>query len=88
VNWLGWLVTSAVIMWGYERLLGGLDHAAGWAPLLYAVNVLFPVFICFAYGAALAGLLGLIALAFVFLVVKQRGGQFLPERSRSQPARA
>ena len=87
VNWLGWLVTSVVIMWGYDRLLGGLDHAARWAPLLYAVNVLFPVFICFAYGAALAGFLGLLALALVFVVVRHRGSQFLPEPARSQSAR-
>lgn len=87
VNWLGWFGTSIVIMWGYDRLLGGLDHTARWASLLYTVNVLFPVFICFAYGAALAGFLGLLALALVFAVVRHRGGQFLPEPARSQSAR-
>lgn len=87
VNWLGWFVTSVVIMWGFDRLLGGLDHAARWAPLLYTVNVLFPVFICFAYGAALAGFLGLVALAGVFVAVRSRGGEFIPEPLRSQSLR-
>ena len=75
VNWVGWLGTSLVIMWGYDRLLGGLRYAPRWAPTLYAVNVLFPVFICFAYGAALAGVLGLVALAVVLGLVRLRGGQ-------------
>ena len=72
VNWVGWLATSLVIVWGYDRLLGGLRYAPRWAPLLYAVNVLFPVFICFAYGAALAGVLGLVALAVVLGLVGLR----------------
>ena len=72
VNWLGWFVTSFVIMVGYDRLLGGLAYAPRWAPLLYAVNVLFPVFICFAYGAAVAGVLGLAALAVVLGLVRLR----------------
>lgn len=80
VNWAGWLFTSAVIAWGYERLLGGLDHEARWAPALYAVNVLFPVFICFAYGAALAGVLGLAALAAVLVAVRRAGSPLLPPR--------
>jgi len=80
VNWAGWLLTSAVIAWGFERLLGGLDYAAEWAPMLYAVNVLFPVFICFAYGAALAGVLGLIALAIPLALVRRAGTPLLPRR--------
>ncbi|MDX1531694.1 MAG: bisanhydrobacterioruberin hydratase CruF [Rhodothermales bacterium] len=85
INWVGWLLTSLVIAWGYDRLLGGLDYAAPWAPALYAVNVLFPVFICFAYGAALAGLLGLAALALVLGLVRRRGSVLLPARRRPHP---
>lgn len=87
VNWVGWLLTSAVIAWGYEKLLGGLDYRADWAPALYAVNVLFPVFICFAYGAALAGVLGLVALAAVLAAVRRTGSPILPPR-RAEVARA
>lgn len=81
VNWAGWLLTSAVIAWGFERLLGGMDHEADWAPALYAVNVLFPVFICFAYGAALAGFLGLVALAVPLALVRRAGSPLWPRRT-------
>lgn len=80
VNWGGWLLTSAVIAWGFEKLLGGMDHAASWAPLLWSVNVLFPVFICFAYGAALAGVLGLLAMAIPLALIRQRGAPLWPSR--------
>ncbi|NNF57869.1 MAG: carotenoid biosynthesis protein [Rhodothermaceae bacterium] len=73
VNWAGWLLTSAVIVWGFDRLLGGLDTEAKGAPLLYAANVLFPVFICLAYGVPLAGLIGLVALAVPFVALRWRG---------------
>ncbi len=80
VNWVGWLLTSALIAWGYEKLLGGLDHRADWAPLLYAVNVLFPVFVCFAYGAALAGVLGIVALGVTLVLTRRTGTPILPQR--------
>ena len=80
VNWLGWLLTSAGIAWGYERMRGGREVRAAWAPALYAVNVLFPVFICFAYGAALAGAFGLVALAVVLALTRRAGSPVLPPR--------
>jgi carotene biosynthesis associated membrane protein len=80
VNWAGWLLTSAVIALGFEKLLGGMDHAAGWAPLLWSVNVLFPIFICFAYGAALAGVLGLLAMAIPLVLIRRRGAPLWPSR--------
>lgn len=80
VNWAGWLLTSAVIAWGFEKLLGGLDHAADWAPTLYAANVLFPVLLLFAYGAPLAGALGLLALAIPLALVHRSGHPLLPSR--------
>jgi putative membrane protein len=84
-NWGGWLVTSLVIVWGYDRW-GGLRSAPDWAPTLYALNVIFPVLICLLYGFPLAGVIGLAALVFVFVVVSRRGGRLLPER-RDAPAR-
>ncbi len=84
-NWVGWFVTSLVIVWGYDRLLGGLHSAPAWAPTLYGLNVLFPVLICLLYGLPLAGAFGLAALAFVLLVVRSRGGRLLPPRRPRAP---
>ena len=86
VNWVGWFVTSVVIAWGFEKLLGGLDYRATWAPLLYAVNVLFPIFVCFAYGAAIAGVLGLVALAVTLILTSRTGSPIIPPR-RAEVAR-
>ncbi len=77
VNWAGWLLTSAVIVGGYATFLGGLGlgglgGAARRAPLLYAANVLFPVFLCLAYGVPWAGLVGLGALAVPFVLLRLR----------------
>jgi putative membrane protein len=83
-NWGGWLVTSLVIVGGYHYW-GGLRTAPAWAPTLYALNVLFPVLICLLYGIPLAGVIGLAALVFVFLVVGRRGGRLLPERASARP---
>jgi carotene biosynthesis associated membrane protein len=81
VNWAGWLLTSAVIVYGFEKLLGGMDHQASWAPALWSVNVLFPIFICFAYGATLAGFLGLIAMAIPLVLIRRSGSPVLPRRA-------
>jgi putative membrane protein len=71
-NWAGWFLTSAVIVWGYEKRLGGLRAEAGGATALWAANVLFPVFICLAYGVAWAGAVGLAALAVPFVLLRLR----------------
>ena len=87
VNWAGWLLTSAVIALGFEKLLGGMDHEASWAPALWSVNVLFPVFICLAYGATLAGILGLVAMAIPLILIRRAGSTVLPRRAPArQPA--
>ncbi len=88
VNWFGWLVTSLVIVWGYDRLLGGLGSAPVWAPVLYGLNVLFPVMICLLYGLPLAGVAGIAALVFTFAFVKLRSGRLVPEPTRTKPIRA
>ena len=72
VNWIGWLATSLVIVAGYATFLGGLDDEADRAPVLYAANVLFPVFICLAYGVPWAGIAGLVALAVPFALIRLR----------------
>lgn len=66
VNWLGWFATSLLIGGAYE-LIGGLRSkpiapVERWALILYAVNLLFPISICFLYGLPLAGAFGLAAL--------------------------
>jgi putative membrane protein len=76
VNWAGWLLTSALIAVVYEVALGGLDRAPGpfvrtWAPPLYALNLLFPIAVCFLYGLPWAGVVGLVALAAVMLALRQ-----------------
>ncbi len=86
-NWLGWLGTSLVIVWGYDRLLGGLRSAPAWAPTLYALNVVFPVLICLLYGLPLAGVIGLAVLGVVLAFVGSRGGRLLPRSPVREVAR-
>lgn len=76
VNWVGWALTSLVIGLGYE-LLGGLTDqpdafVSAWAPRFYAVNMAFSIGVCFVYGAPLAGLAGLLALAVALGLVRWR----------------
>ena len=80
VNWAGWLLTSALIAAAYEFGLGGLDEAPGpfvrtWAPPLYALNLLFPIAVCFLYGLPWAGVVGLLALAAVMLLLRRAEGR-------------
>ena len=76
VNWVGWAVTSVVIAGAFE-LMGGLRPAgtpftARWAPVVYGLNVLFPVAICLLYGLEMAGVIGLAVLAATLWAVRQR----------------
>lgn len=72
-NWFGWLVVSLVIVWGYEAMGGGLRATSRWAPLLYALNCLFPLLICALYDLWAALLFGTIALALPLLAVAGAG---------------
>ena len=76
VNWVGWAVTSVVIAFAFEALGGlrpaGSERTATWAPVVYAVNVLFPVSICLLYGLPSAGVIGLVTLALVLGLVRWR----------------
>ena len=78
VNWVGWAVTSAAISLALDAL-GGLEPAgtpltARWAPAVYALNVLFPISICFLYGLPLAGVIGTVVLAAALGLVRWRSG--------------
>ncbi len=72
-NWVGWFVVSLVIAWGYEVIGGGLRVTSRWAPLLYALNVLFPLLICALYDLWAALLFGTIALLLPLLALAARG---------------
>ena len=76
VNWIGWAVTSVVISFAFDAL-GGLKPAATpftarWAPIVYAVNVAFPIAICLLYGLPSAGVIGIVALALALGLVRWR----------------
>ena len=90
VNWAGWLLTSAVIGLAFE-LLGGLNdapspHVERWGPRVYALNTLFSVGICFAYGLPLAGLAGLVGLAAAFGLIAVLRARFHGSPSRAVAA--
>ena len=76
VNWVGWAVTSAAISLAFDALGGlrpaGTDLSARWAPVVYGLNVLFPIAICFLYGLPLAGVIGTLTLAAALAVVRWR----------------
>ncbi len=76
VNWVGWAVTSVAIAFAFEGL-GGMTPApsafvARWAPIVYAVNVAFPIAICLLYGLPSAGVIGIVALALALGLVRWR----------------
>lgn len=76
VNWVGWGVTSMVISFALDALGGlrpaGTELTARWAPIVYGLNVFFPISICFLYGLPLAGVIGAVTLAVVLAAVYQR----------------
>ncbi len=76
VNWVGWAVTSVAIAAAFEAL-GGLRPAGTaltrrWAPVVYGLNVLFPISICLLYGLPSAGVIGLVTLGAVLALVRWR----------------
>jgi len=81
-NWAGWLIVSAVIAWGYEVIGGGLRATSRHAPLLYALNGLFPVVIALLYGLAFGAVVGALALALPLLAVAARGERLLGGQDR------
>lgn len=80
-NWLGWLGVSYVIMLGYEYLGGGLDTRHAWAPMVYLLNCLFPLLILVMQGMTVAVVMGAVATAIPFVVLRYTPGaafRFLP----------
>lgn len=85
-NWLGWLLTGTLV----ARVMLAIVPPSMWARdvaphrvplLLYAVNGVLPIAICFAQGMALAGVLGTIAMA-IPLGCALRMPQVLPATTR------
>lgn len=74
-NWAGWIAVTVIIAWGYEVIGGGLRSTSRHAPLLYALNCLFPVLIALLYGLTLGAVVGVMAMAMPLLAVKARGGR-------------
>jgi putative membrane protein len=67
-NWLGWIATGTVIAWLMLRVVRPTEIARRVSPtnfplVLYAVNGIMPVAICFRHGMVWAGILGTIAMA-------------------------
>lgn len=76
-NWFGWVLTSLVIGAAFEYGLGGLreapsDFVRRWAPIYYAVNMLFSVILCLLYGVPVAALWGLAALGLALGALRLR----------------
>lgn len=77
-NWAGWFGVALVIATGYEVIGGGLRATSRWAPLLYALNGLFPLLVSLLHGLPTAAAVGAIAIALPLLAVKARGVDLLP----------
>jgi len=85
-NWLGWLVTGIIV----ARLMLAIVPPSAWArqvsssrfPLvLYAVNGLLPIAICFRQNMPWAGVLGFLAMA-IPVALAIRAGSPVPADSR------
>jgi carotene biosynthesis associated membrane protein len=79
-NWIGWLLVSLIIVWGYEALGGGLRKHSKWAPTVYLLNCLFPLGMCAIYGMWPAVVIGAIATA-IPLLAAYAGTRSVPNHS-------
>lgn len=66
-NWLGWLATGFVISWLMLRFVPPSRWARDVSPtsfplVLYAINGIMPIALCFRHGMVWAGVLGTIAM--------------------------
>jgi putative membrane protein len=68
-NWAGWALVTFVIVLGYEYIGGTLPIENGWAPWVYALNCIFPLFICLLRDVYLAVLIGGLATLLPFLLL-------------------
>jgi len=65
-NWFGWFLVSYIIIWGYEAFAGGLDTVHTYAPIVYALNCLFPLLILLVQGLYIPLLIGIVATLVPF----------------------
>lgn len=73
-NWAGWFITTLVIMAGYEYFLGGLQRTdSPWPPIVWLLNGIFPLALLFMAGMTGAGLIGALALAVPFALIRAFG---------------
>ena len=78
-NWAGWLGTTFVIVIGYEYLFGGMERTESpWPPVLWLVNGIFPLAISLMLGMWLAGVIGAVALAVPFVLLKWNAARRAP----------
>ena len=68
-NWCGWFGVTLIIMIGYEWLRGDREIQSDWAPIVYALNCLFPSAISLLRDLYLASLIGALATAVPFVLL-------------------
>lgn len=74
LNWVGWFLTSAVIVWGYE-VIGGFrppSSPSRWTVPLWLVNGGFAVGICVVTGLWDAAAIGTLAIALPLVAPRGR----------------
>ncbi|MEO7521935.1 MAG: carotenoid biosynthesis protein [Gemmatimonas sp.] len=92
-NWLGWLLTGTLVARAMLVVIPPSTWARAIAPsslplVLYGVNGLLPVAICFAQGMRLAGVLGSMAMLLpLTLAIVAHRRRLAPVRSRAGGAR-
>lgn len=86
-NWVGWFVVSLIIIAGYEYIGGGLPELSEWAPWMYILNCAFPLGLCLLNGLYSPFVLGVIATAIPFLIIRYVGND-VPVGSTPAPQKA
>lgn len=82
-NWLGWILTGTVVARAMLMIVTPVEWATVIAPsriplVLYGVNGVLPIAICFAQDMPVAGVLGLLAMALP-LALAVRSGAHQPD---------
>jgi putative membrane protein len=87
-NWLGWLLTGILVARAMLALVPPSTWVRDVAPhrlpiILYAVNGILPLAICFAQDMVLAGVLGAIAMAWPLVAALRHEPVRLPQTDAS-----